>query len=232
VVSVIAKAPRAGASKTRLCPPLTPQEAAALAAAFLEDTVALALAAGVDVRLMCRDESERPALARFAGDRAQVQVQDGQGLGAALESAFRQGAAEGYDAVGVLGTDVPSLPSAVIVEAFERLAAADVVLGPSLDGGYYLLTARRPHGALFREMAWSTPAVAQETRRRCAALGLRLEAVAEWDDVDDPTALSRLARSLEAAEPSVAPRTRAVLRGLALDARSVTSALSAPPVVA
>ena len=230
MVSVIAKAPRAGASKTRLCPPLAPHEAASLASAFLEDTIAVALAAEVDVRLMCRDETERPALARFAGDRARVavQVQDGQGLGAALESAFWQGAAEGYDAVGVLGTDVPTLPPDVIVEAFERLAEADVVLGPSLDGGYYLLTARRPHAALFREMVWGTAAVAEETCRRCAALGLRLETVAEWDDVDDPAALARLTRSLETADPTVAPRTRRVLMGLALDASGGHFAPSLP----
>ena len=215
VVYVVAKAPRPGHSKTRLCPPLLPDQAARLAAAFLEDTIALAVGAGVDVRLICRDEGEREALLPFAAGRASVHVQDGIGLGAALESAFVGGLGDGYRGVGVLGMDSPTLPRTVIVRAFAHLhRGADVVLGPSVDGGYYLLAARRTYPSLFRDMAWSTSAVARETLARCAALGLRARMVERWRDVDDDAGLRALRRQVETAGPRVAPATRTVLAEL------------------
>jgi rSAM/selenodomain-associated transferase 1 len=211
VVYVVAKAPRVGESKTRLCPPLAPEQAALLAGALLEDTIALVREARVDVRLICRDEDERRALAPYAAPDVLVEVQDGVGGGAPMESAFRKGRLDGYEAVAVLGMDVPTLPATVIEEAFGALDAADVALGPSVDGGYYLLTARRPIPELFRDMVWSTDQVAAETRRRCLSLGLRVHDLLAWDDVDDFAALVRLRGSVAELEAAVAPRTRAAL---------------------
>lgn len=214
VVYVVAKAPRAGQAKTRLSPPLTPEQAARLAAAFLQDTIALTLRAGVEVRLICRDEDERAALLPCAGV-ASVHVQRGTGLGAALETAFVQGMEGGYAAVAVLGADTPTLPAAVVARAFAALEGEnDVVLGPSDDGGYYLLAARRLHPELFRDMTWSTSDVAAETLRRCAGRTLRTHLLPEWGDVDDAAALARLRASLAGARPDVAPHTRAALSAL------------------
>lgn len=213
VVYVVAKAPRAGQTKTRLCPPLRPTDAARLAATFLQDTVDVAVRAGATARLICRDAGEATALQRL-GTPATVHVQHGAGLGAALESAFTQGLADGYERVAVLGADTPTLAPVVIAEACAALDTADVALGPSDDGGYYLLAAKDLHAMLFRNMVWSTRDVAQETLRRCAALGLRTHLLATWPDVDDALALRRLLAELHAAPPDVAPRTRAVLAGL------------------
>ena len=214
VVYIVAKAPRAGQSKTRLCPPLTYDKAAELAAAFLKDTISLVRRAAVDLRLICRHEAERATLREHASQDISVLVQEGIGLGAALESAFAGGLADGYDAVGVFGMDTPTLPARVISESFDALADADLALGPSADGGYYLLTAGQLIPGLFREMVWSTDQVAAETRRRCVALGLRVHELREWDDVDDYVSLMKLSASLEIAEPSAAPHTRAAIRGL------------------
>jgi rSAM/selenodomain-associated transferase 1 len=215
VVYVVAKAPRAGQSKTRLCPPLRPEAAARLAAAFLRDTVALAARSGADVRLICRDGGEREALLGYALAGAPVHVQSGAGLGAALESAFVLGKRDGYRAVGVLAMDSPTLPPEAVARAFACLrAGADVGLGPSEDGGYYLLTAREAHPGLFRRMAWSTSGVAGETRARAVALGLRVHQVERWLDVDGPDALRALRAQLAAAGADVAPHTRATLRAL------------------
>lgn len=213
VVYVVAKAPRAGQAKTRLCPPLRLPDAARLAAAFVQDTVDVVVRAGATARLICRDAGEATALERL-GTPATVHVQHGAGLGAALESAFAQGLADGYECVAVLGADTPTLASAVIAEACAALDTADVALGPSDDGGYYLLAAKDLHTVLFRDMIWSTSDVAQETLRRCAALGLCTHLVATWPDVDDPPALRRLLAHLHTAPPEVAPRTRTVLAGL------------------
>ncbi len=211
---MVAKAPLAGQAKTRLCPPLTSGQAAHLAGAFLRDTIALTRGAAVDVRLLCRDEDERAALLPYAG-AASVHVQRGTGLGAALESAFEQGLRDGYAAVAVLGADTPTLPPAVVAQAFAALEGNDdMALGPSDDGGYYLLAARRLHPELFRDMTWSTNDVTAETLRRCAARALRTHLLPEWGDVDDAAALTRLRASLADAGPDVAPHTRAALHTL------------------
>jgi glycosyltransferase A (GT-A) superfamily protein (DUF2064 family) len=113
--------------------------------------------------------------------------------------------------VAVLGADSPTLPAYVIREAFDALDAADVSLGPSEDGGYYLLASRRVHPSLFREMIWSTDTVAQETIVRCEAAGLTLHLLPAWYDVDDSLALDRLLADLETAPPGIARHTRLIL---------------------
>ncbi|HXI16728.1 MAG TPA: TIGR04282 family arsenosugar biosynthesis glycosyltransferase [Chloroflexota bacterium] len=234
----MAKAPRAGQAKTRLCPPLTPDQSARLAAAFLQDTVTLAQRAGVDVRLICRDEEERAAL--IAGDAGRagavtVYIQHGSGLGAALESAFVQGLADGYQAVAVLGADTPTLPPAIVAEAFAALRSdVDVALGSSNDGGYYLLAASRLYPQLFRDMTWSTSQVAAETLRRCAALNLRTHLLPEWSDVDDAAALARLIVQLDTKTigPDVASHTRAALNELPVPtADALAGTLTGSPAV-
>ena len=222
VVYIVAKAPRAGEVKTRLCPPLQPQQAARLATAFLQDTMGVVRQAGIDVRLICRGEAEREALTLLAERYGEtpVHVQRGTGLGAALETAFERGLADGYAAVGVLGADSPALPPDVLRAAFTPLLQrkdADVVLGPADDGGYYLLAARQLYPALFRDMRWSTSTVLAETVRRCAAAGLQVRHLASCLDVDDVAGLRRLRALLAGAAAEVAPRTRAVLAGLPKD---------------
>ena len=211
-VYVVAKAPRAGSSKTRLCPPLTPAAAAKLAAAFLLDSVHVVRQSGLDARIICRDDGERGALERLVGDQATVAVQSGRGLGAALESAFRLGFASGCTAVGVLGSDNPTLPPATLTEAYAALTAgSDVSIGPSEDGGYYLLAARALYPDLFRNMVWSTSKVVAVTLQRCAAANLRVHCVAEWYDVDEAADLDRLRADLAGADSPPAPATRAAL---------------------
>lgn len=211
VVYLIAKAPRPGASKTRLCPPLDTAQAAALARAFLLDSLDTVLAAGCAARIMCRDDGECAALRALVGEVAPVALQDGHGLGDALESSFRQGLSEGFAAAAVLGADSPTLPAALIREAFAALrGGSDVALGPTDDGGYYLLAATATHPRLFRNMVWSTSSVAAVTLERCRALGLRVHLLPRWYDVDDAAALDQLLADLRQT-PGRARHTRAAL---------------------
>ncbi|MBI3973592.1 MAG: TIGR04282 family arsenosugar biosynthesis glycosyltransferase [Chloroflexi bacterium] len=220
VVYVVAKAPRAGAAKTRLCPPLSPEQAARLAEAFLRDVLAAAHAAGLSCRLICRDRREQRALQELAGRLASVHVQFGRGLGDAMESAFLQGLRDGFRAVGVLGADTPTLPAEILSDAFAGIDdGADVAIGPSEDGGYYLLVARALHAHLFRDIPWSTSTVGAETIARCRAAGLRVHTLPAWYDVDDAASLARLQTHLAVAPASLAQYTRAALTGI----RSVTS---------
>ena len=215
VVYVVAKAPRPGVSKTRLCPPLTPDQASRLAAAFLHDTLSNVALAGLSPRIVCRGTTEQQKLRRLVGPQTQVSIQSGAGLGDALDAAFRQGVADGFAAVAVLGADSPTLPALVIREAFAALTDDnDVALGPAEDGGYYLLAARRVHPWLFRDMPWSTDGVASETLRRCRALGLRTHVLPVWYDVDDAASLAILRMDLRRLPVSTTPHTRAALEAL------------------
>jgi glycosyltransferase A (GT-A) superfamily protein (DUF2064 family) len=141
-----------------------------------------------------------------------VDVQLGQGLGDALESAFRLGLGAGYRAVGVLGADCPTVRASTLAAAFAALGGrADVSLGMSEDGGYYLLAASAVYPQLFRNIVWSTSTVGQETLDRCRTAGLRPYLAAQWYDVDDAAGLERLRADLTTAPLSVAPHTRAAL---------------------
>jgi rSAM/selenodomain-associated transferase 1 len=215
VVYVVAKAPRPGVTKTRLCPPLEPEEAARLAYAFLLDTLNNVTLAGLNPRVLCRNAMEQGALRRLVGALAQVSVQPGNGLGDALEGAFREGLAEGFAAVAVLASDSPTLRGLVLRNAFTALTNGnEVVLGPAEDGGYYLLAARAVHPLLFREMPWSTSEVASETLRRCRTLGLRTHVLPAWYDVDAPVSLARLLTDLDRLPAQTAPHTRVALAAL------------------
>jgi len=161
---------------------------------------------------MCRGASERIALKKLIGPAGMVSIQRGDGLGAALESAFRDGVTEGCKAVAVLAPDSPTLPPAVLREAFAALDdGADLALGPSEDGGYYLLAARGVHSRLFRDMPWSTGWVASETLERCSALGLSVHILPVWYDVDEAGSLARLYEELPGAARSLALHTRCEL---------------------
>jgi rSAM/selenodomain-associated transferase 1 len=215
VVYVVAKAPRAGASKTRLCPPLTFEEAAGCAAAFLGDVLDAVRQADLEARVICRDAAERDALAALIGAGVRVDVQDGSGLGEAMESAFRFGLRDGYRAVAVLGADCPTVPRDALAGAFAAVCRdADVALGPSEDGGYYLLVARDLHPWLFRDLVWSTDTVAAETLARCRAQHLRTYLAPPWYDVDDAASLGRLWSDVQSARGDAAIRTRALLDAL------------------
>ncbi len=209
-IGVMAKAPRPGFSKTRLCPPLLPDQAAALSAAFLRDMTENIAAAG-------RLASIRGYIAYapaglemlFHGHLAagtcllladgSVPVPDGvTGFGRCLLHAVQSMFAVGYPSAAVLNSDSPTLPTSFLVRTAEALAPPGdrIVLGPAEDGGYYLLGMKAPHAGLFADIAWSTDGVAEATRQRAATLGLDVVELPVWYDVDDRPSLDRLARSV------------------------------------
>ncbi len=209
-IGVMAKAPQAGRSKTRLCPPLHPEQAAALSAAFLRDiTENLALAGKSAPITGLIAYAPRGYEALFDGILAQgtgLLLADGSGempenvagFGRCLLHAMRDMRALGFGAVCVLNSDSPTLPTHYLVQAASLLLAPHdnargrVVLGPAEDGGYYLLGATEAHAHLFADIAWSTDSVAETTRQRVAELALELVELPMWYDVDDRSALQRL----------------------------------------
>src|SRR6476469_5527701 len=148
VLVIMAKAPRPGAVKTRLVPSLSPDAVTAFYRCLLEDTLALARSLNdVEVAIMC-PHSDVNQLAQLAGREVNVVPQKGEGLAAGLTSVFAH-FADHHHRIIAFNSDSPHLPPSVLEEAFEALAAHDVVVGPTHDGGYYLVGAKGSHPTLF-----------------------------------------------------------------------------------
>jgi uncharacterized protein len=205
-MGVMVKAPQPGRSKTRLCPPLLPEQAASLSAAFLRDATenmaAAAQLAPIATYAAYAPEGTEALIRQHLCRGTQLVLADGsgpmpagvQGLGRCLLHATRAMLAKGHEAVCLLSSDSPTVPTRILVMAAELLLAPGerVVLGPTDDGGYYLLGIKAPHAALLSDIAWSTASVADQTRERAFSAGLPLVELEQWYDVDDAISLVTL----------------------------------------
>jgi rSAM/selenodomain-associated transferase 1 len=203
---IMAKAPRPGTVKTRLTPSLPLQAVTEFYGCLLEDTLALARTLGsVEVAIMCPD-SDVPQLARLAGYGARVVAQEGEGLVAALTSVFARFAAGNQGRIIAFNSDSPHLPAAVLEDAFATLATHDVVVGPTHDGGYYLVGAKAVHPTLFAGDGMSTSTALERLLSRARVLALSVGFTDPFYDIDVADDLIRLAAELRLA-PARAPRT-------------------------
>jgi uncharacterized protein len=202
----MAKAPRPGLVKTRLTESLPSSAVTALYRCLLEDTFALGTSLkSVQVAVMC-PESDQDELAELLGDTVQVVAQRGEGLAAGLNSVFRHFTAAGRQHVIAFNSDSPHLPPAVLESAFEILATHDMVVGPTHDGGYYLVGAKEAHPALFENDRMGTETALDRLLTRTKLLELSTGFTEPFYDIDVANDLIRLARELQLA-PAKAPRT-------------------------
>jgi len=210
-VLIFAKYPKPGRVNTRLVPPLSHGQAARLHRRALAATCELAGAIrGARIVLAVTPDEDANRLARELPTTVDDCWTQGAGsLGQRLNRATQRAFAGGAGAVILLGADSPTLPAARLRDTVEALAAYDAVIGPSDDGGYYLLGLPANHAALFEDIDWGTGRVADQTRQRAHDEGLRLHELAGWYDIDRPEDLSRAAASLEHA-PGDAPLRRAL----------------------
>ena len=196
---VVAKQPAAGQTKTRLCPPLTGETAAALYECFLRDTIEIMRATPNVGRGIVYLPAAAAAYFRQLAPDFTLTLQVGSDLGERLDQLLTAALTQGAPAAVVMDSDSPTLPVAYLGEAFAHLAAgADVVLGPCDDGGYYLIGLRRPQPRLLRDVPMSTPTVLRDTLAIAAELGLRVALLPTWYDVDTGAELQRLRRELAA----------------------------------
>ena len=206
VLVIMAKAPRPGSVKTRLAPSLSPDAVVAFYCCLLDDTLVLARSLGnVEVAIMCPD-SDAEELAHLAGSEANVIAQKGEGLAAGLTSVFAHFTGEDQRRIIAFNSDSPHLPRSVLEDAFESLAAHDVVVGPTRDGGYYLVGAKASHPTLFAGDGMGTSSALERLLSRARALELSLGFVDPFYDIDVSDDLNRLAAELRLA-PGRAPRT-------------------------
>ena len=186
VLGLFAKAPRPGAVKTRLGAGPSPDWGACVARAFLLDTLArLSAVAGRRV-LAFTPADAREDFAALAPSGCELTAQPDGDLGQRMSGFITAQLNAGAEAVVLLGADSPTLPIAYIEQAFAELRSADVVLGPALDGGYYLIGCGRRLPPIFEGVRWSTHHVLADTVARLVDPSWRLALLPPWYDVDAP----------------------------------------------
>lgn len=206
---VVAKRPAPGQTKTRLSPPLTPEQASALYECFLQDTLDQMRQVDETQRLIAYlPQDEQDYFRRLAPDFELI-LQNGHDLGERLENALTDSLSNGYEHAVIMDSDSPTLPPAFLSQAFTALAAgADVVLGPCEDGGYYLIGIKKPAPRLLREVQMSTATVTADTIAIAKEEGLSVSLLPTWYDVDDGASLMRLIKELDGIDSQIAIHTR------------------------
>lgn len=201
-LGVMTKAPQPGKVKTRLSPPLTPDEAAELNTRFLRDTAAaieLAMREGnaIGVGVYTPVGAEQ-AYQGILPPPFYLIAQRGDAFGERLICATEDLLNVGFESVCLIDSDSPTVPASAYAEAVSALAQPGdrIVLGPSDDGGYYLIGLKQVHRNVFEEIDWSTERVAEQTLARAAELGLEVKQLPTWYDVDDRATLRRLCDEL------------------------------------
>jgi rSAM/selenodomain-associated transferase 1 len=223
-VAIVCKTPAPGQSKTRLSPPLRPEECAALSTCFIQDvtrTIAQLVEDGdVAGYALYTPLGSETALRTLLPERFELMPQCDGDFGARL----RQGAADllqaGHNGAILVNSDSPTLPLPILRAAVDALRRADnVVLSPAHDGGYTLIGLSNPHARLFEDMPWSTGGVYRLTVDRAREIGLPVVNVPGWYDVDDAVSLQMLEDECAGRSPAFAtlpgadaPSTRQFLR--------------------
>lgn len=182
LLMIFAKNPRPGEVKTRLAETVGDRRARSIYLRLLGRTRRVASRADADRQIWFNrlpDESERWPPSRFV-----ERLQEGKNLGSRMRNAFREAFEEGYGRVVIIGSDCPGLRSDHIEEAFEKLGTHQAVLGPSADGGYYLLGTNRFYPGLFDGIPWSSARVLEETLGKADSLGLKVYRLRKLNDVD------------------------------------------------
>jgi rSAM/selenodomain-associated transferase 1 len=203
---VVAKRPVPGQTKTRLCPPLAPDQAAQLYECFLLDTLELCRSVQAARMIAYLPPDELDYFWQLAPD-FELLPQIGESLGERLDNALTHCLSNGFDQAVIMDSDSPTLPSEYVAQAFEQLAKADTVLGPCDDGGYYLIGLKRPQPRLLRQVQMSTPSVLRDTLALAEQVGLRVSLLPAWYDVDTIQELQRLRDELRLAQGGLARHT-------------------------
>jgi len=185
-ILLFVKSPTAGKVKTRLAAEIGDDAALGLYRCFVEDLLSMLDNLDVTLRLLVHPPEAMSRVRRWLGEQHSYSPQRGDDLGARLKIAFAGAFEEGFSKVAAIGSDSPDLPEDFLREAFDALESHDAVLGPTSDGGYYLIGFSQDSfvAEAFDNIAWSTSAVCDQTRERLRTKGLKVRLLPLWHDVD------------------------------------------------
>lgn len=217
-LAVMAKAPIAGAVKTRLVPPLTEEQAAQFSRALLLDLLNhVKQLSSAELFLIYAPDDAEVLMRELAGDRFYLLPQRGDDLGARMQAVFHDLRMRGHRSIVLTGSDFPPFPLTYLAQAFNCLetSAPRVVLGASRDGGYYLIGMNCPAPRIFDDMTWSNSQVLARTLEKLALLNVEATQLPVWYDVDTPADLEYLRRS-ESVSAACSSHTFKFLRGLSV----------------
>ena len=212
-VAIMAKAPRAGEVKTRLCPPLSPTDAAALYHRFLLDKIEQVRSLTTASPAIAYTPGEGRTFFEAVAPGFLLVSQRGANLGDRLANSLTDCLDQGHRGALAIDSDTPTLPVRFLHQALDLIMTPtiDVVLGPTEDGGYYLIGLRTVHRDLFEAMPWSTRHVLPETIRRAYAMRLRVACLPPWYDIDTSDDLARLLAELKTTPGNTPQHTRRFL---------------------
>lgn len=208
------KTPRLGTVKTRMQPQLTPAQSLQLYRAMGRDLITQHVNQGAYQSFV----SYWPAdgldeMRAWLGEEGEYLLQTEGDLGKKMGDTFQDRLAAGFEKVCIIGSDLPTIDSKIIKRAYDLLDASDVVLGPTDDGGYYLIAMKYPHRSIFEAVAWSSEMVLKSTLHNAAAANLKVELLEKLSDIDSYTEVCELWETVQADQnvQSQIPLTRSVL---------------------
>lgn len=210
---VFAREPRKDMVKTRLRKHLSPGQCLGLYKAFLKDTLNLAKSIACDERVLAYESSGKPSYLKKIARGFRFYKQEGKDLGEKMYNAFKFARKNKADRTVIIGSDSPTLPAGFIEAAFRELDRSDIILGPSCDGGVYLIGLKRPCRGLFKDVTWGSGEVLAESIGNARNLKKKTALLERWYDIDDSVSLNRLKRDLkEEKNGSIAVWTRRFLK--------------------
>ena len=201
VLAIMARAP-SSTGKSRLIRDLGTRDGESLRGALLRDTFASVSSLDVEKAVLFTPPEHETEIRELTPFPAVFLPQRGATLGDRMSGGMRDLLGFGFDAVAMIGSDLPTLPPARVSAALDILARRPevLVLGPAEDGGYYLIGVTQCHPQLFQETPWGTSQVLERTCKAAEGLGIAVERIAQWYDVDSPSDLRRLWRGIAGAE--------------------------------
>ena len=214
ILVVMAKEPIVGSTKTRLCPPLSMEQAAHLYEALLLDTLDLcSQLEGIDLAIAVTPPESTDYFHRIKPQNALILPVACEDIGACLKVVLGELLKEGYPKILALNSDGPTLPAENIYKAIDLLEESELVFGPGEDGGYYLIGVTKLHETIFNNIDWSTSKVLAQSLAQAKAANLRHRLLPHWYDVDTAEDLHRLEEEIYRISPERLIHTRRYLLG-------------------
>ena len=211
-IIVFVKAPVYGTVKTRLAEKINAGAALALYRAFVADIMERLFTVDADLRIYFDPPDSRQSIIDWLGTGLPLAAQSGNDLGRRMSAALAESLAKGYDNAVLLGSDLPDLPASIVTEAFDSLSRFPAVLGPSTDGGYYLIGFSNGGfaGEVFSDIEWSTDQVFARTLQRFDQLQQPVYVLPPWQDIDTYADLKNLILRVKNS-PNLMPHTENAL---------------------